>query len=141
VHRFGVTKEQEHQFKMCLVKAMITSSIAFNFADNEYLTKALAVLGMTPLTSKQLAVTYLDQIAGEELEWPRTAIEGMEYPPGASDGWRKKCGVSGAGLMTFTVRGDTGMLAIFCAVQCASAMEPHPLRPMCAIQQSNHHCM
>ena len=34
---------------------MITSCIAFNFADNEYLGKALAVLGMAPLTRKQVA--------------------------------------------------------------------------------------
>jgi hypothetical protein len=55
VQRFGVTHEQQKQFKMYFVKAMITSCIAFNFADNEYLGKALAVLGMAPLTRRQVA--------------------------------------------------------------------------------------
>jgi hypothetical protein len=141
VQRFGVTKEQEEDFKMCLVKAMVTSCIAFNFAENGYLAKALAILGMTPLTRKQVAGTYLDQIAAGEQEWSRKAIESMEYPPGASDGWRKKYCVSGAGLMNFTVMGDNGMLAIFCAVHCINASEPKPLRQVCAIQQSNHCCM
>ena len=50
IQRFGVTPELEKQFKMYLVKSMITSCIAFNYADNEYLGKALAVLGMAPLT-------------------------------------------------------------------------------------------
>jgi hypothetical protein len=113
VQRFGVTKEQEQQFKMYLVKAMITSCIAFNFADNEYLAKALGVLGMSPLTRKKVAGPYLDQIAAGEQDWSSKAIESMEYPPGASDGWRKKYCVSGAGLMNFEVMGDNGVLLVF----------------------------
>jgi hypothetical protein len=36
----------------------------------------------------------------------RTQIDSMDYPAGSSGGWRK-C-ESGAGLMNFTVMGDTG---------------------------------
>jgi hypothetical protein len=89
VQRFSVTTEQERQFKMHPVKAMITSSISFNFAVNDYLTKALASLGMQPLGRKQVAGPFLDAIAAGEKTRSREAIAGIEYPPGASDGWRK----------------------------------------------------
>ena len=90
IQRFGVTPEQEKQYKVHLVNSMITSCIAFNYADNEYLGKALAIVGMAPLTRKQVASPYLNTIAAGEQSWSREAIEGMDYPPGASDGWRKR---------------------------------------------------
>jgi hypothetical protein len=34
VQKFGITKEQEREFKILLVKAMVTSCVAFNFAEN-----------------------------------------------------------------------------------------------------------
>jgi hypothetical protein len=139
VQRFGVTKEQEEQFKMCLVKAMITSCIAFNFADNGYLAKALAILGMKPLTRKQVAGTYLDQLAAGEQEWSRTAIEGMEYPPGASDGWRKKYCISGAGLMNFTVMGDKGTMYSMVYSASVSRTEPSATNVCHSAEQSLLH--
>ena len=108
VQRVGMTEEQVKQFKVCLVKAMITSCIPFNFADNEYLGKALEVLGMAPLTRKQVAGPYLDEITAGEQLWSRQAIKDMEYPAGASDGWHKRYCVSQAGLVNFTIMGDNG---------------------------------
>jgi hypothetical protein len=92
------------------VKAMITSSIPFNFADNGYLTKALASLGMQPLGRKQVAGPFLDAIAAVGKTRSREAIDGIEYPPGASAGWCKKHGPNGPGQMNLTVLGDRGML-------------------------------
>jgi hypothetical protein len=42
----------------------------------------------------------------------RAQMAAMDYPAGASDGWRKKYCESGAGLMNFTVMGNQGVLTL-----------------------------
>lgn len=48
---------------------MITACIAFNFADNKYLAKTLAVVGTHPLGRKQVDGQYLDEVAAGEMVW------------------------------------------------------------------------
>ena len=76
---------------------------------------------MAPLTRKQVAGLYLNEIDAGERSWSRKAIEGIDYPPGASDGWHKRYCVSGAGLMNFTVMGDSGARSL--TVHCGCSVQ------------------
>jgi hypothetical protein len=108
VQAFGVTAKQEEEFKENFFKAMVTSCVAFNFVENEYLRKAFASLGMAPMTRKEVSGRRLQDLTQKDRLDTRTLINSMDYPAGSSDGWRKKYCESGAGLMNFTVMGDTG---------------------------------
>jgi hypothetical protein len=88
---------------------MVTSCIAFNFVENEYLRKAFASLGMAPMTQKEVSGRRLRDLTAKDKLDMRKQIDSMDYPVGSSDGWRKKYCESGAGLMNFTVMRNTGI--------------------------------
>jgi hypothetical protein len=114
VQRFGATDAQAEEFKLNLVKAMAVSCIPFNFASNEYLHRAMAVVGISPISRKQVAGKYLDGIAADEIVLTRDTIEAMDFPSTASDGWRQKYCADGASLMNFTVMGNSGEPVVLC---------------------------
>jgi hypothetical protein len=50
----------------------------------------------------------LDELDADNVATLQESIQAMDYPAGSSDGWRKKSCMSGAGLMNFTVMGNSG---------------------------------
>jgi hypothetical protein len=88
---------------------MVTSYIAFNFVENEYLRKAFASLGMTLMTRKEVSGRRLRDLTAKDKLNMRKQIDSTDCPVGSSDGWRKKYCESGAGLMNFTVMGNTSI--------------------------------
>jgi hypothetical protein len=87
---------------------MVSSCISFNFIENEHLGNAFAKLGMKPLTRKKVSGKMLDELDTDNIATLQESIQTMDYPAGSSDGWRKKSCMSGAGLMNFTVMGNSG---------------------------------
>jgi hypothetical protein len=69
----------------------------------------MAAVGVSPIIRKQVAGKYLDEIADGEMVFSQAAIDSMDFPSDASDNWRKKYCLDGAGLMSFTVMGDAGV--------------------------------
>jgi hypothetical protein len=66
VQAFGVTAKQEEEFKENFFKAMVTSCMAFNFVENEYLRKAFASLGMAPMTRKEVSGRRLQDLTQKD---------------------------------------------------------------------------
>jgi hypothetical protein len=89
VQAFGVTRSQEEEFKDNFFKAMVTSCIAFNFVENEYLRKAFATLGMTAMSRKEVSGKRLKALTQRDQQDMRSQTDSMDYPAGSSDGWRK----------------------------------------------------
>jgi hypothetical protein len=108
VHSFGVTPGQDGAFKKEFVKAMVSSCISSNFVENQDLGNAFAKLGMKPLTRKKVSGKMLDELDVDNIALLQESIQNIDYPAGSSDGWRKKNCMSGAGLMNFTVMGNSG---------------------------------
>jgi hypothetical protein len=66
VQAFGVTQKQEEVFKDNFFQALVTSCIAFNFVENEYLYKAFASLGMSPMTRKDVSGRRLRDLTAKD---------------------------------------------------------------------------
>jgi hypothetical protein len=75
------------------------SELPFAFVENKYLNEALAVVGLTVPSSRQVSGPLLDRIAEQTDSFSMDKIQAMDYPAGASDGWRKKSCQGGQGLM------------------------------------------
>jgi hypothetical protein len=120
VQALGVTRSQEREFKDNFFKAMVTSCIAFNFVENEYLRKAFASLGMTAMSRQEVSGKRLKALTQRDQQDMRSQIDSMDYPAGSSDGWRKKYCEGGAGLMNFTVMGNTGNVSVDETKGCCS---------------------
>jgi hypothetical protein len=108
VHSFGVTPGQEEAFKKEFVKAIVSSCISFNFVENEHHGNAFAKPCMKPLTRKKVSGKMLDELDPDNIATLQESIQTTDYPAGSSDGWQKKSCMSGAGLMNFTVMGNSG---------------------------------
>jgi hypothetical protein len=85
----------------------ISSCISFNFVENKHLGNAFAKLGMKPLTRKKVSGKMLDELDVDSITLLQEFIQTMDCLAGSSDGWRKKSCMSGAGLMNFTVLGNS----------------------------------
>jgi hypothetical protein len=112
---------------------MVASCIAFNFVENGYLRKAFSALGMSAMSRKEVSGKRLQQLSQQGQSNMRAQIASMDFPAGASDGWRKKCCESGAGLMNFTVMGNQGVLTLhseqstFIVQQMNVLVHPHAI--------------
>jgi hypothetical protein len=82
--------QQEEAFIDGLVKPMATSCIPFTCMENSYLKAAAGALGIELPGRRALAGPILDRVFDESRCFTRDSILNMEYPCGASDGWRKK---------------------------------------------------
>jgi hypothetical protein len=72
-----------------------------------FIKQALAMIGIS-LSAKDVAGRFLDEICAEQMGFDRAMLTMMDYVCGATDGWRKKSCLSGAGLMNFCVMGNQG---------------------------------
>jgi hypothetical protein len=108
--QFTASAQQKEAFIDGLVKAMATSCISFTFMENSYLKEAARALGVELPGRRALAGPILDRVFEESQCFTKESIGNMDYPCGASDGWRKKYCEGGASLMNFTVMGNEGAL-------------------------------
>lgn len=115
--QFACSDVQAENFRVNMVKAMVTANIPFAFADNKYFHAACGNVGVEALSRKEVAGPYLDSICAEQQSFSRELIKTVDYLPGSSDGWRKKYCQGGAGLMNFTVL-LSGALAVCCVQVC-----------------------
>jgi hypothetical protein len=99
------TKDQQRQFDELLTKALVSPCVPLNFAfvENKYLNEAMAVVGLTVPSRRQVSGPLFDRIAEQTESFSMDTIQAMDYPAGASDGWRKKACQGVQGLMNFTV--------------------------------------
>jgi hypothetical protein len=74
------------------------------------LKEAAGALGIELPGRQALAGPILDRVFDESRSFTRDSILNMEYPCGASDGWRKKYCEGGKSLMNLTVMGNEGAL-------------------------------
>jgi hypothetical protein len=107
LQNFMMTPDQIFQFCRLFVKGMVTACVPFTFVMNSFIQEALGMLGVK-LNRKDVAGPLLDAICKEQEGWDRSMIADLDYPFGASDGWRKKSCLQGAGLTNFTVCGNQG---------------------------------
>jgi hypothetical protein len=61
---------------------------------------------------------YLDELTEESKMFSKLSVALMDFPHGASDGWRKKYCNQGAGLMNSAVMGNSGAL-LFKVMDCS----------------------
>jgi hypothetical protein len=80
--------------------------------ENGYLRKAFLALGISAMSRKEVSGKRLQQLSQQGQSNMRAQIAAMDFPAGASDGWRKKYCESGAGLINFTVMGSEGVLTL-----------------------------
>jgi hypothetical protein len=102
-----MTSEQISQWCTLFVKGMDTSCIPFTFVMNTFIQSALAMLEIK-LNCSDAAGPLLDAICEEQKGRDHGMITELDYPFDASEGWRKKTCLQGAGLMDFTVCGNQG---------------------------------
>jgi hypothetical protein len=107
---FMMTPDQIFQWCTLFVKGMVTACVPFTFVMNTHIQSALGMLGIK-LNRKDVAGPLLDAICEEQKDWDRSMVADLDYPFGASDGWRKKTCLQGAGLMNFTVCGNQGKIS------------------------------
>jgi hypothetical protein len=110
MEQFSCSHEQAEQFKMSIVKAMITGCVPFTFVENEYFRDAMRLVGVKPLSRKEVGGSYIDRIFEAEQEASTSVLETCEYICASSDGWRSKYCASGAGLMNFTTLPSSGAM-------------------------------
>jgi hypothetical protein len=103
LHGTVATASQQKQCDLLMTKALVSSCVPFAFLENEYLQQACSVVRLTAPSRKQASGALLDKIAEETDSWSMEKIKNMQYPAGASDGWRKKTCQGGQGLMNFTI--------------------------------------
>lgn len=60
---FACSPEQAEDFKVNLVKAMVTGCVPFAFVENEYMKQAMQSVGIKPPSRKELGGSYLDRIS------------------------------------------------------------------------------
>jgi hypothetical protein len=125
IHAFAAAKNQSEEFNKELLKAIVTGGVSFAFVENEHLRKAAKIVGVDLPSRKQLSGGMLDALFEDTQLVTRASISNMEFPAGASDGWRKKYAQQGDSLMNFTVMGNEGecQTSVY-AVSCHS----QPLR-------------
>jgi hypothetical protein len=118
VQQFVVTPAQEAAFKSLFFKSIVTSNIAFNYLENQQVKDCFKLMGMKPPTRRQAAGKYLDELTEESKMFSKLSVALMDFPHGASDGWRKKYCNQGAGLMNSAVMGNSGAL-LFKVMDCS----------------------
>lgn len=106
---FALPEQSAEQFRVNIVKALVTGNVPFAFVENSFFKAACGCVGVEPISRKQVAGPYLDAIFAEEQSFSRELLDEVDYLPGASDGWRKKYCADGAGLMNFTVMPESGV--------------------------------
>jgi hypothetical protein len=107
LQQFMMNPDQCHEFCKLIVKGMVTGCVPFAFAGNTFIQQALAMIGVS-LSAKDVAGRFLDEICAEQTGFDRAMLTSMNFVCGATDGWRKKSCLSGAGLMNFCVMGNQG---------------------------------
>jgi hypothetical protein len=120
---FACSPEQAEDFKVNLVKAMVTGCVPFAFVENEYMKQAMQSVGIKPPSRKELGGSYLDRIFKADCENSVSMLAECEFICASSDGWRKRYCEAGAALMNFTVLPGSGALTGF---------------PRCVIVQQNN---
>lgn len=106
--QFGCSPEQAEEYKVNMVKALVTGCVPFAFVENAFFKQAMLTVGVQPPSKKQVAGSYLDRIFEAEQELSLDTIANCEYLCCSSDGWRRKYCADGAGLMNFTVLPGSG---------------------------------
>lgn len=105
---FTCSPEQAEEFKVNMVKAMVTGCVPFAFVENEHMKQAMRAVGVTPLSRKEVGGSYLDRIFQEESLTSASMLAECQYICASSDGWRKRFCEAGASLMNFTVLPGSG---------------------------------
>jgi hypothetical protein len=75
---------------------------------------------MTAMSRKEVSGKRWKPLTQRDQQDMRSQIDSMDYPPGSSDGWRKKYCEGGAGPMNFTVMGYTGNVSVDESKECCS---------------------
>lgn len=99
---FTCSPEQAEEFKVNMVKAMVTGCVPFAFVENEYMKQAMRSVGAKPPSRRGVAGSYLDCIFEAENDNSTRAHSECQYTCASSDGWRKRYCEAGASLMNFT---------------------------------------
>jgi hypothetical protein len=111
---FTASKGQCEEFKREFLKAIITGGVSFAFVENEHMQKAARVVGIDLPSRKSLSGGMLDALFDDTQLATKQSIADMDFPAGASDGWRKKYAQQGDSLMNFIVMGNEGEHLLTC---------------------------
>jgi hypothetical protein len=117
--QFAANAMEKDLFIDWLVKVMATSCIPFTFMENSYLREAAGALGVELPGRRALAGPILDRVFDESRCFTKNSISNMDFPCGASDGWRKKCCEGVASQMHFTVVGNEGA-SLYDVLDCSN---------------------
>jgi hypothetical protein len=105
---FTISKSQSEAFKTEILKAIITGGVSFAFVENEHMKKAAKMVGIDLPSRKALSGSMIHALFDDTQRATKQSIADMDFPAGASDGWRKKYAQQGDSLMNFVVMGNEG---------------------------------
>jgi hypothetical protein len=88
---------------------MVPSCVPFNFVENGWLQQAFSRLGVSPITRKEVSGPMLKKLSTEDRKNVTEHMKGLDFVAGSSEGWRKTFCLQGAGFMSFTVMGNSGV--------------------------------
>jgi hypothetical protein len=108
MHNFTPSKNQAEVFNQELLKAIVTSGVSFAFVESSHLVKAAKAVGVELPSRKTMSGGMLDTLFDDTQLATRQSIADMDFPAGASDGWRNKYAQQGDSLMNLTGVGNEG---------------------------------
>lgn len=89
---------QADKFVECLVKAMVTGNVPFNFIENKHFIEACGCVGITLPTRRQLSNTLIPKLAQQANVSNKATLADALLVDASSDGWKSSNCENGAAL-------------------------------------------